>query len=60
MKLGQQVRKGQPLLTIDPQPLLARTAQVQAHLQHEEFDLTHLQADVAVGRTPAAPLAGHA
>lgn len=54
--LGQQVRKGQPLLTVDPQPLIARTAQLQAHLQHEELDLTHLQADVAVGRTPAALL----
>ena len=41
--VGQHVRKGQTLLTVTPQPLPARTAQLQAHLQHEEFDLTHLQ-----------------
>jgi len=54
--VGQHVSKGQTLLTVNPQPLLGRTAQLQAHLQHEESDLTHLQADVAAGRTAAALL----
>jgi len=52
--LGQQVRKGQPLLTLDPQPLLANVAQLQAHLHHVQSDLTHAQADVLIGRTPPA------
>lgn len=52
--LGQQVSKGQPLLTVDSQPLLANVAQLRAHLQHTEADLLHAQADVADGRTPPA------
>lgn len=52
--LGQKVRKGQPLLTLDPQPLLANVAQLQAHVQRTEFALTRLKADVAAGRTPSA------
>lgn len=50
--LGQQVRKGQPLLTLDPQPLLANVAQLRAHLQHVDSDLIRVQADLADGRTP--------
>ena len=49
---GQQVRKGQPLLTLDPQPLLANVAQLRAHMHRVESDLTHVQADVVAGRTP--------
>ena len=52
--LGQRVRKGQPLLTLDPQPLLAETAQLRSHLQRTESALAQVQADVAGGRTPAA------
>lgn len=52
--LGQQVRKGQPLLTLDPQPLLANVAQLRAHLYHVNSDLAHVRADVAAGRTPPA------
>jgi membrane fusion protein (multidrug efflux system) len=52
--LGQHVRKGQPLLTIDPQPLLAHVAQLRAHMHRVQSDLTRLQADVAGGRTPQA------
>lgn len=52
--LGQYVRKGQPLLTLNPQPLLANVAKLQAHVQRTESDLTRLQADLAEGRTPAA------
>ena len=52
--LGQHVRKGQQLLTLDPQPLLANVAQLRAHLQRTEADLTRIQADVAKGRTPRA------
>jgi membrane fusion protein, multidrug efflux system len=50
--LGQHLRKGQQLLTLDPQPLLANVAQLRAHLQRTESDLTRIQADVAKGRTP--------
>ncbi len=52
--LGQRVRKGQPLLALDPQPLLANVAQLRAHLQHTNTDLIRVQADVAAGRTPPA------
>jgi RND family efflux transporter MFP subunit len=52
--LGEQVRKGQPLLTLDWQPLLANVVQLRAHLQRAESDLISVQADVAEGRTPAA------
>jgi membrane fusion protein (multidrug efflux system) len=52
--LGQKVRKGQPLLTLDPQPLLANVVRLQAHLQRTESSLNRMQADVAAGRTPAA------
>jgi len=52
--LGQQVRKGQPLLTLDPQPLLANAAKLQAHVQHLDADLIRVQGDLASGRTPAA------
>jgi membrane fusion protein, multidrug efflux system len=50
--LGQHVRKGQPLLTLDPQPLLAEVAQLRAHLQRTESDLARVKADMADGRTP--------
>lgn len=52
--LGQHVRKGQPLLTLDPQPLLANMSHLQAHQQHAEADVAHLQANLAAGRTPQA------
>lgn len=52
--LGEQVRKGQPLLTLDPQPLLANVAQLRAHLQHTNSDLIEVRADLADGRTPPA------
>jgi membrane fusion protein (multidrug efflux system) len=52
--LGQQVTKGQPLLTLDPQPLLANVAQLRAHVQRTDADLIRIQADLAAGRTPAA------
>ena len=51
--LGQQVRKGQPLLTIDPEPLLDIAAQLRAHLQHTDSDLIRVQTDLADGRVPA-------
>lgn len=54
VRLGQQVRKGQPLLTVDPQPLLANIAQIRDHVHRAESDLTRVQADVAAGRTPPA------
>ena len=52
--LGQQVRKGQPLLTLDPQPLLANVTKLQAHMQKVDSDLRLVQTDLADGRTPAA------
>lgn len=52
--VGQHVRRGQPLLTIDPQPLLANVALLRDHVHRSESDLTEVQADVAAGRTPAA------
>jgi RND family efflux transporter MFP subunit len=52
--LGQQVRKGEPLLTLDPQPLLANVAQIRSHLEHTNTDLVRVQSDLANGRTPAA------
>jgi membrane fusion protein, multidrug efflux system len=52
VSLGQQVRKGQRLLTLDPQPLLANVAQLRAHLQRTESDLTRIQVDVTKRRTP--------
>ena len=54
VRLGQPVRRGQPLLRLDPQPLLANVAVLRAHLHHTESDLTHVQADVLLGRTPPA------
>lgn len=52
--LGQQVRKGQRLLTLDRQPLLANVAQLRAHLQRTQSDLTRIKTDVADRRAPAA------
>jgi RND family efflux transporter MFP subunit len=52
--LGQHVRKGQPLLTLDPQPLLANVALLRDHVHRTEYDLAHVQAEVADGRTPPA------
>jgi RND family efflux transporter MFP subunit len=49
--LGQHVRKGQPLLTLNPQPLLANVAQLRAQVQRASADLARAQADLAVGRT---------
>lgn len=51
---GQKVSKGQPLLDVDPQPLLANAALLQNHLHRTESDLTRVQADIADGRTPQA------
>jgi RND family efflux transporter MFP subunit len=53
VRLGQQVRKGQALLTLDRQPLLANVAQLRAHLQRTNSDLIRVKADLAAGR--AAP-----
>jgi membrane fusion protein (multidrug efflux system) len=50
--LGQQVRKGQPLLTLDRQPLLANVAQLRSHLQRTNSDLIRVRTDLADGRTP--------
>jgi RND family efflux transporter MFP subunit len=52
--LGQQVKKGEPLLTLDPQPLLANVAQVRSHLEHTNTDLLRVQSDLADGKTPAS------
>lgn len=52
--MGQQVKKGQPLLTLDPQPLLANEVQLRAHLGRVRIDLAHVQADLADGRVSPA------
>lgn len=52
--LGQQVKKGQPLLIIDPQPLLANVSHLQSSLLHAESDVARVKADLAEGRTPPA------
>jgi membrane fusion protein, multidrug efflux system len=52
--LGQQVKEGQPLLTIDPQPLLANVSHLQSSLLHAESDVARVQSDLANGRTPPA------
>jgi membrane fusion protein, multidrug efflux system len=52
--MGQQVKKGQPLLTLDPQPLLANETQLRAHLGRVQIDLAHVQADIADGRVSEA------
>jgi len=51
--LGQRVRKGQPLLTLDPQPLLAHASHLQASLLHAEADVARVQNDLASGQTAA-------
>jgi RND family efflux transporter MFP subunit len=56
--LGEQVKKGQPLLTLDPQPLLANVSHLQARLLHIEADVARVRADLASGRTPAAQVPG--
>jgi RND family efflux transporter MFP subunit len=50
--LGQQVTKGQPLLTLNPRPLLANVAQLQARLRRTETDLALVRADKAAGKLP--------
>jgi RND family efflux transporter MFP subunit len=52
--LGQQVKKGQPLLQLDPQPLVANVSHIQSRLLHAEAGVTRVRADLAAGRTPAA------
>jgi RND family efflux transporter MFP subunit len=52
--LGEQVKKGQPLLTLDQQPLLANVAQLRSHLERTNADLIRVQDDLAAGRTPQA------
>jgi membrane fusion protein (multidrug efflux system) len=52
--LGQQVKKGQPLLTLDPQPLLANEVQIRAHLGRVRIDLAHLRADLNDGSVSQA------
>jgi RND family efflux transporter MFP subunit len=50
---GQQVRKGQALLTLDPRAVLTNVAQVRAHLQGVETDLARVQGDLANQATSA-------
>jgi membrane fusion protein, multidrug efflux system len=52
--IGQQVRKGQPLLTLDPQPLIANVSHLEAREQHAQADVARLRADLASGRTSQA------
>jgi RND family efflux transporter MFP subunit len=52
--MGQQVKKGQPLLTLDPQPLLANEVQLRAHLGRVRIDLARLRADLDDGRVSGA------
>lgn len=52
--LGQHVSKGEDLLTIDPQPVVANLSNLQAHLQHAEADLAHVQALASGQRTATA------
>lgn len=54
--LGDKVKKGQPLLTIDPQPLLANESHLQSRLLHAEADVARVQADIANGQTPSSLL----
>lgn len=54
VRLGQQVRKGQPLLTVDQRPLLAIVAQLRSHLQRTNTDLIRAQTDLVDGKVPAA------
>jgi membrane fusion protein (multidrug efflux system) len=56
--LGQQVKKGQPLLKLDPQPLVANLSHIQSHLLHAEADVTRVQGDLAHGQVSAALVPG--
>jgi multidrug efflux system membrane fusion protein len=52
---GQQVTKGQSLLTLDPRPLLANVAVLRAHLQGVETDLARVQGDLAKASSALRP-----
>jgi membrane fusion protein (multidrug efflux system) len=54
VEVGEHVKKGQPLLTLDPQPLLANEVQIRAHLGRARVDLAHVRADLAGGQVSGA------
>lgn len=51
---GQQVKKGQPLLSIDPQPLLANVSHLQARLLRAQANQARIDAELAAGKIPQA------
>lgn len=51
--LGQRVTKGQPLLSLDPQPLAAQQSHIQGSLLRAEADVSHVQAALNSRQTSA-------